>query len=162
MNTRSPLAAAIDGVAPEVTISRDLVRRGLIAAPVLIAVSGVVWGLDGALSGAFALALVLLNFALAALLIAWTAPVSLSLMMGAILGGYLVRLGIITGAVLLVKDFSWVDIPALGTGIIVSHLGLLFWEMRYVAASLAFPGLRPRTAECPEPGAPDSDRRTDK
>ncbi len=162
MNSRSPLAAVVDGVAPEVSISRDLVRRGLIAAPVLVAVSGVVWGVDGALSGAFALALVLCNFALAALLIAWTAPVSLSLMMGAILGGYLVRLGIITGAVLLVKDFSWVDIPALGTGIIVSHLGLLFWEMRYVAASLAFPGLRPRTAECPEPGAPDSDRRTDK
>ena len=143
MNPRSPLAAAVDGAAPEVSISRDLVRRGLIAAPVLVAVSGVVWGLDGALSGAFALALVLLNFLLAALLIAWTAPVSLSLMMGAILGGYVVRLGIITGAVLLVKDFSWVDIPALGTGIIVSHLGLLFWEMRYVSLSLAHPGLKP-------------------
>jgi hypothetical protein len=28
--------------------------------------------------------------------------------------------------------------------IIVTHLGLLVWEMRFVAASLAFPGLKPR------------------
>ena len=27
--------------------------------------------------------------------------------------------------------------------ILVTHLGLLFWELRYVSASLAFPGLKP-------------------
>ncbi|MEY4224878.1 MAG: hypothetical protein RIS33_1812, partial [Actinomycetota bacterium] len=32
----------------------------------------------------------------------------------------------------------------LGFTIIVTHLGLLVWEMRYVAASLAFPALKPR------------------
>ena len=30
---------------------------------------------------------------------------------------------------------------------IVTHLGLLFWETRYVSASLAFPGLKPTTAK---------------
>ena len=40
----------LDGPAPEVDVSKDMVRRGLIVAPVLIAVCGVIWGVDGAWS----------------------------------------------------------------------------------------------------------------
>lgn len=132
-----------DTTAPELAVSRDMVRRGLIVAPLLILGGWVVWGADGAWSTGLGLLLVLVNFGLAAGLIAWAARISLSLMMAACLGGYVARLALITIVVLLVKDQSWVSIPALGTSIIVSHLGLLFWELRYVAASLAFPGLRP-------------------
>ena len=32
--------------------------------------------------------------------------------------------------------------PALGATIIATHLGLLFWELKYVAISLAQPGLK--------------------
>jgi hypothetical protein len=46
-------------------------------------------------------------------------------------------------AVYLVKDAGWISRPALGLTIIVSHLGLLAWELKYVAASLAHPGLKP-------------------
>lgn len=137
------LVAALDGPAPEVTISRDMVRRGAIAAPVLIAVCGVAWGMEGAYSSAYAIALVLVNFALAAALVAGTARISIGLMMGAVLFGYLVRLGLILLAVLLVRDATWISLPALGASIIVSHLGLLVWELKYVALSLAHPGLKP-------------------
>lgn len=143
MTTRSPFAAAAAGEAPEVSVSRDIVKRGLWTAPVFLVTCGVIWGINGAWSAAFALALVLANFSLAAALIAWSAPISLSLMMGAALFGYLIRLALICLAVWLVHDASWVSVPALGVTIIVSHLGLLFWEMKYIAASLAFPGLRP-------------------
>ena len=85
----------------------------------------------------------LINFALAAGAIALTARISLGLMMGAILVGYLVRLGLIFLAVYLVKDSSWISLPALGATIIVTHLGLLVWEMKYLAMSLAHPGLKP-------------------
>ena len=61
----------------------------------------------------------------------------------ATLFGYLLRLGLIMLAVLLVKDAGWISLPALGATIIVTHLGLLFWELRYVSASLAYPGLKP-------------------
>ena len=98
--------------------------------------------MNGAYSCAFAVALVLLNFLLAALIMAWTAPISLALMMGASLFGYLARLGLIFLAVMVVKDFSWVSLQALGCTIIVTHLGLLFWELKYISASLAFPGLK--------------------
>ena len=140
---RTAFTTYLDGSAPEVGISKDLVRRGLIVAPVLIAVSTVIWGLDGMWSSAYGVALVLINFGLAAALVAMTARISLALMMGAVLFGYLVRLGLILVAVLLVRDASWISLPALGATIIVTHLGLLVWEMKYVALSLAHPGLKP-------------------
>jgi hypothetical protein len=126
-----------------VAVTRDMVKRGLIVAPVLLAVCGFIWGMDGVWSSAYAIALVLVNFSLAAALIAGSARISLGLMMGAILFGYLLRLGLIFVAVLLVKDAGWISLPALGATIIVTHLGLLLWEMRFVAISLAHPGLKP-------------------
>jgi hypothetical protein len=139
----SPLATRLEGDAPEVTLSRDMIRRGLIGAPLLIAICGVIWGMDGVASSAYGIALVLVNFAIAAGLIAVTARISLGLMMGAILFGYLIRLGLLFLAFYVVKDLSWVSRPALGLTIIVTHLGLLIWELKYVAASLAYPGLKP-------------------
>jgi hypothetical protein len=139
----APFTTRLEGPAPEVSVSRDIVRRGLIVAPVLVAICGVIWGVDGARSSAYAIAIVLLNFGLAAALIAVTARISLTLMMAAILFGYLIRLGLIFLAVFLVRDASWISLPALGTSIIVTHLGLLIWEMKYVAISLAHPGLKP-------------------
>ena len=46
-----------------------------------------------------------------------------------------------------VRNAAWVDLLALGLTLVVTHLGLLFWETRYVSASLAFPGLKPTAAK---------------
>jgi hypothetical protein len=139
----SPVLLRLEGPAPEVSISKDLVRRGLIVAPALVAACGAVWGLNGALSALFAIGLVLLNFALSAAIVSTTAKISLGIMMGAVLFGYLIRLGLILVAVLLVKDAAWISRPALGAAIIITHLGLLAWELKYLAISLAQPGLKP-------------------
>lgn len=139
----SPLAMAAQGKAPEVTVSKDLIKRGFIVAPILMFISGVIWGLEGVYSTGVGIAVVLANFGLAAALISWSAPISLALMMGVSLFGYLIRLGLVSLAIFLMKDVSWVNVTALGVTIIITHLGLLFWEMKYIAASLAFPGLRP-------------------
>ncbi len=141
--TDTRFTTRLEGPAPEVGVSKDIIRRGLIVAPVLVAVCGVIWGMDGAWSSAYAIALVLVNFAFAAGLVAVTARISLGLMMGAVLFGYLARLGLILLAVLLVRNTGWISLPALGATIIVTHLGLLVWEMKYVAISLAHPGLKP-------------------
>ena len=144
MNQTPPtMTTRLEGPAPEVEISRDMIRRGLIAAPVLIAICGAAWGLKGVSSSSYAIALVLVNFGIAAGLIAVTARISLGMMMGAILFGYLLRLGLLFLAVYVVKDAGWISRPALGLTIIVSHLGLLAWELKYVAASLTYPGLKP-------------------
>ena len=125
-------------------IALDLARRGLMVAPVLLGISWAIWGVHGALSSAFAVGLVIANFALAALILSWAAKVSLTALAAAALGGYLLRLVVITVAVLAVRHQSWVSLVPLGLTIIVTHLGLLIWETRYVSATLAFPGLKPR------------------
>jgi hypothetical protein len=137
------MVTQLDGEPVEITVTLDMVKRGLVVAPVLIGVCALIWGSAGAWSAAFAIALVLVNFLLSAALISYTAKISLGLMMGATLFGYLIRLGLIMAAVLLVKDAGWISLPALGATIIVTHLGLLMWELKYVAISLAYPGVKP-------------------
>jgi hypothetical protein len=143
MSEPSALTTRIEGPAPEVEVSTDLVKRGLIVAPLLVAVCGVIWGADGVWSALYGIALVLTNFALAAALIAMTIRISLTLMLAAVLFGYLIRLALIFVAVYAVKDAGWISLPALGATIIATHLGLLIWELKYVALSLASPGLKP-------------------
>lgn len=144
MSAETPaMVTQLDGESVEIQVSADMIKRGLVVAPVVIAVCALIWGSAGAWSAAFAIGLVLVNFALSAALISYTAKISLGLMMGATLFGYLIRLGLIMLAVLLVKDAGWISLPALGATIIVTHLGLLFWELKYVAISLAHPGLKP-------------------
>ena len=139
----SPFTAA-EGPATEAVIAHDLVRRGLLVTPAMLVLAGVIWGTDGIVSAAFALVVVFANFLLAAALITTTARISLGLMMGAVLFGYLIRLGLIFLAVWLVKDASWMALVPFGITLVVAHLGLLFWETRYVSASLAFPALKPK------------------
>ena len=138
------MATRLDGPAVEQQVANDLIVRGLKVTPLLIGACALGWGISGGLSSAYAVAIVLFNFALSAALLAWTARISLALMMGAALFGYLLRLVIVAAAVLLVKDLSWVSLWPLGLSLIVTHLGLLLWETKYVSASLAFPGLKPR------------------
>ena len=131
------------GPAPEREIATDMVRRALPAAPVILLLAVAPWGVDGALSSAFAMAVVVVNFLLAAWVLAAASRISYGLLMGAALFGYLVRIALIGLAVWAVKDMSWVEPLPLGLTLIVTHLGLLLWELRYVSASLAFPGLKP-------------------
>lgn len=147
--TGDAFTTRLDGPAPEVDVSKDIGKRGLLVAPVIIAACGVIWRADGAWSSAYGIALVLANFLLAAATIATTARISLGLMMGGVLFGYLIRLGLIFIAVWLVKDAGWISLPALGATIIVTHLGLLAWELKYVAMSLAHPGLKPARPASP-------------
>jgi hypothetical protein len=143
MSEPSALTTRVEGPATEVEVSTDLVKRGLIVAPLLVAVSAVIWGGDGAWSALYGIALVLANFAVAAALIAVTIRISLTLMLAAVLFGYLIRLALIFIAVYAVRDAGWISPPALGATIIATHLGLLVWELKYLALSLAYPGLKP-------------------
>ncbi|MDQ3756950.1 MAG: ATP synthase subunit I [Actinomycetota bacterium] len=141
--TGAAVVTRLDGPAVERTIVLDMARRGLPAVPVLLIAAALGWGFDGAASAAYGVAIVLGNLALSAALLTATARISLGLMMGAALFGYLIRLGLIFLAVLAVKDAAWVELWPLGLTLIVTHLGLLLWETRHVSASLAFPALKP-------------------
>jgi len=147
------LATADHGPAVEPQVAIDMARRVLPAVPVLVLVAGLVWGLDGAASAAFAVVLVLANLAASAYMLATAARISLPLLMVAALGGFVVRLAVLTAVVILVADQPWVDIVALSLTLVVTHLGLLIWETRHISASLAFPALKPPAPKA-KPGGP--------
>jgi hypothetical protein len=71
------------------------------------------------------------------------ARISLMFMVMAAMGGFVLRLGLITVAVLVVKDQSWVELVPLGLTLVVTHLGLLIWEARHLSLSLAYPTVKP-------------------
>jgi hypothetical protein len=131
--------------APEVEreLAFDMLKRGVWLAPVVLLLASLVWGAEGATSALLAIALVSINLVLAALALSWAAKVSLTAIMAVSLGGFAVRMGLVTAVLFAVRDADWVDLTALGVTVLVTHLGLLFWELRYVSASLAFPGLKP-------------------
>jgi hypothetical protein len=154
----SPAFTADPGPAVEAQVAADMARRMLPVLPVLVVVAGLIWGVDGGLSAGFAVVLVLANLALSAALLGWAARISLALLMAAALGGFLLRLVLLTAVVWAVHDQSWVDIVPLGMTLIVTHLGLLIWETRHVSASLAYPALKPSPSK-PSPSKPEGGRR---
>ncbi len=142
--TENLLTTRLDGPAVEQQVAWDMIRRAVPVAPVLMLIAGLIWGIDGALSSGYAIVLVLANLALSAAILTFAARISLAVMMSAVLGGYLLRLVLITAAVLAVIHQSWVVVVPLALTIGFTHLGLLIWETRYVSATLAYPGLKPK------------------
>lgn len=129
--------------APETEIARDMAKHALWIAPAVLLVSGLLTGWGGVLGAAAALALVAVNFLLAASLMRWSSRISPEMLAGTALGGYVVRLGLITVVGLALKQVSTVDFLTFGVVLVATHIGLLVWELRSVSLSLAAPGLRP-------------------
>jgi prepilin signal peptidase PulO-like enzyme (type II secretory pathway) len=129
--------------AVETQLAFDMVKRAVPAAPFIVALSWLLWGSRGAWSALLAVAVVTVNLVLAAVSLAWAARVSPAALMGTALFGFLARMMLVTGVVVAVKHASWVNLTALAITILVTHLGLLVIETKYVGANLAFPGLKP-------------------
>jgi len=153
--TTDPMNVRVEGPSPALGVAFDLAKRSLWLVPVITIISAAFWGLPGVASTLYATAIVVVNFLLSAYLLAVTGRINAALMAGAAMFGFLLRLGLIFLAVMLVKDQPWVELVPLGVTLIVAHLVLLFWEMRYVSGTLAFPGLKP--APTPNPYLPTAD-----
>lgn len=135
--------AASEVPAVERQIAHDMARRALPVAPVLILAGAAFWGLDGALAAAYGVALIVGNLLLSAALLTWGARRSAAALGAAALGGFGLRLVILGVAVFAVHPFWHFPVVPLCITLLVTHLGLLVWEMRYVSATLAHPGLKP-------------------
>jgi hypothetical protein len=130
-------------VTPERDIAHDLVRRSLWITPLFLALGALGWGVHGVVSVGLALGLVALNFAAGAAIITHALRISPTVLYGAVLFGYLVRLGVMTGVVLAVRTTTWFNAVPFAVALLVTHLGLLAAETRRISGSLAFPGLKP-------------------
>jgi len=127
----------------ERSIALDLARHALYVAPAVVLVAGLVRGVDGAASAGLGVALAIANFLATATGLAWGARRSPATLAAVAMGGFVVRMGVLLGAMLLADAlFGWVDVIVLGITLFAAHLGLLFWELRSVSLTLAAPGLR--------------------
>ena len=137
------LGAGGEHQAPEREIALDLFRRGLMISPILLALCLIFWGVNGLASGGIGLGLVLVNFLMGAWIIDWAVKISPQVLMGAVLAGFVIRMGILTAAVLPIRNENWFEVIPFGALLIFSHFALLIWETRYISATLAYPGLKP-------------------
>jgi hypothetical protein len=129
--------------AVERSIALDMVKRGALVAPVAVLAAAVFGGADVAASVAYGIVIVLANLLLSAAMLGWAAKQTAGILMATALGGFFVRMGVVTIAILAVRDLEWVALVPMSVAVLLASLGLLFWEMRYISASLAFPGLKP-------------------
>jgi len=150
------LGPRLEGPSPAMAVAIDIVKRSIWFIPVAVIVSAALWGLDGVYSTLYGLAIVIVNFLLAGWLLQVGGRIGAAAMGAAAMFGFLLRLGLIMVAVLLVRNQPWVDLVPLGLTIIVTHLGLLFWELRHISSALAFPGLKPKAT--PNPYLPVNDQ----
>ena len=133
-------AMRMESPSPAVEVAKDLARR-CIDAPVAAMVGAIFWGTDGP-AGRYALAIVVVNFLLAA----WSlgcGPHLIAPMAGVALFGSLIRLGLITPAVLLVRDAAGRADPPRSRSSSPSWIVVL--GERTASASPAFPASRSRT-----------------
>lgn len=119
---------------------REMVRRvapwGLPAALVALLIGAPAGGWGTGASAPLGVALVVLNFVAAGLSLARAARVSLTAYAWVVMGGFVVRLGVILGVMAALNRLSFFSPLAFGLGVVPSLLALLALEMRLYARGL--------------------------
>jgi len=128
-------------------IAVDLAKKAAIVTPIVVI--GLNWwrGPDAALGAFLALALIVGNFFASAAILGWTAKHAPHALAGVAMLSFLGRLLVITIIGAGIKQLDIVDFPVFGITLVVSYLALLFWEMRSISLSLAYPGLKPKPGQ---------------
>jgi hypothetical protein len=114
-------------------------RALLLGAAALPVAAGAGWWVGGpgvAVSTALGVAIVVLNFTAHGLSLAWAAGVSPIALQMVALGGFLVRMGIIFGALLALDHADFFSPLAFGLTVAVGVLALLTYEARLVSRGL--------------------------
>ena len=117
----------------ELRLARSAVGFLLILGGPVIAVAALLEGVPGALSAAIGAAVVIGMFLMAGALMSWAARISPAALMGAVLGGYLIRLMIYAGLIVLLRPVEWLSGPSLAISTAVLLVAVLVWEVRVVS-----------------------------
>lgn len=111
-----------------------MVRKAAIPAGVgLVVVVAMGWALGGpdvALSAGLGVAIVAVNFAAHGYSLAWASTISVPAVMAVSLGGVVLRMGIVIGAMFLLNTMSWFSPLAFGLAVVPATLLLLAYEAR--------------------------------
>jgi hypothetical protein len=143
------MSLAVEGVPTrlpedhESRIADHLVRRALMVAPALLVLAALLGGRRSVVGTLLGVLVVCANFLLSSRLITWSARISPEAVSVAAIGGYVLRLALITLAAVALTGRPAVSMAAFVLTVAGLHLGLLFWEMPSVSLTLGAPGLKP-------------------
>ena len=112
----------------ELTMAKNMVKRAAWIGPVIVALFWLLAGSLGARSAALGLLVVIANFLIAGALLSYAIRISISMYHAAALVGFLLRLGLITGTMLLVVRFVEIDRIAFGIAAVVGYLTMVTME----------------------------------
>jgi hypothetical protein len=121
---------------PEHAMVRKALAAGAAAAPVAFGAGFLAGGGDAALSALLGVVVVVLNFAAHGASLAWAAGISVIAVQAVALGGFVVRMGLIAGALLALDRAAFFSPLIFGLTVIAGTLALLVYETRLVRAGL--------------------------
>jgi hypothetical protein len=117
-----------------------MIRRALLPGCLaLVAAFGIALLVSGPAAGASAalgVLVVLANFAAHGWSLAWASRVSIPAVQGVALGGFVVRMAVIFGAMFALNSLSWFSAIAFGAAVVPATLALLVFETRLVLRGL--------------------------
>lgn len=105
-----------------------MVRRGLVAAPLIAVILGLIGGLDWAASGVIGLALTLGNLWFAGRVLGGVAENNPSALMGAAFAVLGIGLIGLSAAAIALEQIDLIVFPVTGITLVVSHVVLTTWE----------------------------------
>ena len=125
-----------DTSTPEHVMVRRALALGVVAAPLAFAAGALAAGVDGGWSALIGVVVVVANFAVHGLSLGWAAAISISLLHVVALVGFVARMGIIVGALVLLDRTAFFSPVAFGITAVVATFGLLGYEARLIARGL--------------------------
>jgi hypothetical protein len=118
---------------PEHIMVRKGMILGLAAAPVAFALGALAGGTDAGWSAFLGTVVVVANFALHGLSLAWAAGVSIPVLQVVALGGFALRMGIIILALVLLDRTAFFSPTAFGIAAVATLVALLAFEARLLS-----------------------------
>lgn len=115
---------------------RKALAAGAAAAPVAFGAGFLAGGGGAALSAVLGLVVVVVNFAAHGLSLAWAAGISVVAVQAVALGGFVVRMGLIAGALFALDRAAFFSPLVFGLTVIAGTLALLAYEARLVRTGL--------------------------
>lgn len=134
MNDPVSTAGPALGTTPvESVIARHTVARVLWVGPLIVGAFTILRGFDGFVGSTVGVLAVAANFLFAGLMLSVALKISLAMYQAAALFGFLLRMGLLIGTMLLVVGLFDVDRVAFGISAVVAYIVLLILESVAVA-----------------------------
>jgi hypothetical protein len=146
VQTPEPIRAG-DGV--ELRLARSAIAFIVVLGIPVVAVAGLLGGVPGALSAGIGALVVIGMFLMAGATMSWAARISPAALMGAVLGGYLVRLVIYALLIVLLRPVEWLSGTSLAISTAILLVAVLAWEVRVASRNPSMFWIDPAAGQRP-------------